>query len=94
MIDNGHLTVEWGESEAPTSLDPFTEAIALAEARGSAITALVTTPQVASAVVKLRTRADSNVPLLGANPTTAISRQVLGVPLIVNTAVAPGTIWC
>lgn len=93
VIDDGHLTVEWGTGAAPSNLDAFSEAIAMAESLGNTVTAFVTSPTTASAIMKLRSQKDSNVPLLGADPTNAIRRQLLGVPLIANNAVEPGTVW-
>lgn len=90
----GHSSVFWGNTAAPTSLDPLVEALAVADAQGTNVTAFVTDPATAAALLKLRTDStDSNVLLLGSDATTQVTRRVLGVPLLVNIAVKPGTIW-
>lgn len=91
--DDGHNVVGWGAGDAPTSLDPFAEAIAVADDLGTTITAFVTDASTALAISKLRVEKDSNLPLLGVDATGPTARQVLGIPLIVTNAVADGTVW-
>ncbi|MFK0293601.1 phage major capsid protein [Streptomyces sp. NPDC090442] len=76
-----------------TNLDAFQEAINRAEDVGAAITAFAANPADALTLAKLKQAKDSNVPLLGSDPTTPTRRTILGVPLYVSNAVTAGTIW-
>ncbi|MFI9082182.1 phage major capsid protein [Streptomyces sioyaensis] len=76
-----------------TNLDAFQEAINRAEDVGATITAFAVNPADALTLAKLKQAKDSNVPLLGSDPTTPTRRTVLGVPLYVSNAVTAGTAW-
>lgn len=78
---------------AVTSTDPFAEAQSKAEAVGARVTGWVTSPATALALAKVKKATGSNEPLMQPDPTLPTRRQVLGIPLLVSTAVAPGTIW-
>ncbi|GGP84482.1 hypothetical protein GCM10010278_73710 [Streptomyces melanogenes] len=73
--------------------DAFLTAISQAEEQGATLTAFVAHPSDALALGKLKQGKDSNVPLLGNDPTLPTRRTILGVPLHVCSAVKPGTIW-
>ncbi|MGF6821937.1 HK97 family phage major capsid protein [Microbacterium sp. ZKA21] len=74
-------------------LDPFAEAISISQANNGIISAFVASPGDALALMSLKTQADSNVPLLGTDATSATARRILGVPLLVSQHVEPGVIW-
>jgi HK97 family phage major capsid protein len=76
-----------------TDADPFAEALAAAEQVGATLTSFVANPADALALAKVKEATGSNKPLLGADPTAATRRVVLGVPLRVSPAVAAGTVW-
>ncbi|WP_206502211.1 phage major capsid protein [Streptomyces chrestomyceticus] len=76
-----------------TNLDAFQEAINRAENEGATITAFAANPVDALTLAKLKQTKDSNVPLLGSDPTTPTRRTILGVPLYVSRAVTAGTVW-
>ena len=44
-------------------------------------------------LAKLKVETGSNLPLLGADPTQATKRNVLGFPLLASSAVTAGTVW-
>jgi HK97 family phage major capsid protein len=75
------------------NLDAFHEAISLAETVGATVSAFVTSPAVALALAKIKTGTGSNAPLLGSDPTAPTKRTIAGVPLMVSSAVAAGTVW-
>lgn len=83
--------VEAGSAFA--NLDPFAEAISKAEIQGAKITAFVTSPAEALALAKLKQATGSNLPLLGADPTSPTRRTVFGVPLYVAPDVPVKTAW-
>jgi HK97 family phage major capsid protein len=76
-----------------SDLDPFAEAIADAEGLGLTVNAFVANPADALILAQLKVATGSNVPLLGADPTTATRRLLQGVPLLVSSAVTVGTVW-
>ncbi|QHC25959.1 phage major capsid protein [Streptomyces sp. GS7] len=88
---DGVGTVDAGSKFA--NLDAFQEAINRAEDVGATITAFAANPADALTLAKLKQAKDSNVPLLGSDPTTPTRRTVLGVPLYVSNAVTAGTVW-
>ncbi len=75
------------------NLDAFAEALSLAETVGATVTAFVTGPATALALGKVKNATGSNQPLLGMDATSATSRQILGVPLYVSSAVAANTVY-
>lgn len=79
--------------EAWTDLDPFTEAIAKAEGKGTAITSFVAHPDDALALGTLKEATSSNRPLLTPDPTTPTRRVIQGVPLLTSPHVTAGTVW-
>ncbi|WP_252189709.1 MULTISPECIES: phage major capsid protein [unclassified Rhodococcus (in: high G+C Gram-positive bacteria)] len=75
------------------NLDPFHEALSLAETVGATVSAFVTSPAVALALAKIKTGTGSNTPLLGQDPTSPTKRTIAGVPLFVSSAVAANIVW-
>lgn len=75
------------------NLDFAAEAISKAETVGATITHFVTSPASALALAKVRVETGSNLPLLGTDATSATSRSVLGIPLLVSEFVASNTLW-
>ncbi|KLO46349.1 phage major capsid protein, HK97 [Mycobacterium nebraskense] len=75
-----------GPASAYTNVDPFSDAIYTSAQHNGEITAWVTNPATAQALAKVKqyTSADSNVPLLGADPTMPGHRQILGIPLLTS----------
>lgn len=76
-----------------TDLDPFAEAISNASQVGASLAAFVASPSDALALSKLKVQSGSNLPLLGADPTTPTKPVIAGVPLLTSSAVTAGTIW-
>lgn len=87
----GVSEVDAGASWA--NLDPFAAAISNAEGHGLAVSSFVANPADALALSQLKESTSSIRPLLGADATLATRRVVLGVPLLVSSAVTQGTIW-
>lgn len=85
----GHQTV----TGAFTNLDPFAEAISLAEQVGATVTSFVTDPATALTLSKIKTGTGSNAPLLGQDATAAGQRRIPGVEVVSSPAVAAGTVW-
>jgi HK97 family phage major capsid protein len=75
------------------NLDPFAEAIANAEGLGLSVNAFVANPADALILAQLKAATGSNLPLLGADPTSSTRRLLQGVPLLVSSAVTVGTVW-
>lgn len=75
------------------NLDFAAQAQSLLEQVGATCTAFVTSPATALALSTVKTATGYNTPLLGADPTAATSRSILGVPLYVSRFVAAGTLW-
>lgn len=73
--------------------DPYSDAIAEADALGLEIGAFIVDPATAKTLAKLKIGTGSNVPLFGTGATNGISRNILGVPLRVSPAVLPNTAW-
>ena len=89
----GVSTIDAGASWA--NLDPFAEAISNADALGLLESgfAFIANPADALVLAKLKVETGSNLPLLGADPTQATKRNVLGFPLLASSAVTAGTVW-
>ncbi|WP_228374378.1 phage major capsid protein [Demequina rhizosphaerae] len=99
-VTNGPSGLEslTGVSEVDTagayaSFDVFAEAISKAEEVGATIGAFVTDPATALVIAKLKQATGSNMPMLGTSATDALDRRILGVPLLVSSAVTTGTTW-
>lgn len=75
------------------NLDWAAEAISRAEQVGATITHFVTNPATALALAKIKQGTGSNQPVLGLDATSATSRSILGVPLLVSQYVASNTLW-
>lgn len=75
------------------TLDFAAEAISKAETVGATVTAFVAGPATALALAKIKTQTGSNQPVLGTDATSATSRTVLGVPLLVSPFVPADTLW-
>jgi HK97 family phage major capsid protein len=78
---------------ALTDLDPFAEALSLAETVGSVITGFVASPANVLAVSTLKVAATYNQPLLGVDPSSPTKRSVFGVPLYSSPAVDDDVVW-
>ncbi len=75
------------------NLDFAAEAISKAEQVGATITSFITSPATALALAKIKQATGSNQPVLGLDATSATSRSILGVPLLVSQYVAANTLW-
>lgn len=82
--------VEYGSL---TNLDPFADALSLAEVVGAQITSFVGNPVDTLALSKLKVQTGNNQPLLGVDPAKPTQRTVYGVPLIGSPACTEGTFW-
>lgn len=87
----GVQTVDAGSAWA--NVDPFAEAISLAEQEGATLTAFAANPADALTLATLKEATGSNKPLLSPDPTMPTRRMVQGVPLYVSPAVSTGTVW-
>ena len=76
-----------------SNLDPFAQAISLAENVGATITSFCLNPADLLTLAVLKDQTGSNRPLLGTDPTAPTKRTALGIPLIPTPAVKVGTIW-
>lgn len=72
----------------PADLDWAAAALSASEQKGGSISHFVTDPATALVIAKIKTASGSNEPLL-----TDRGRNVLGVPLLVSSAVTAGTIY-
>ncbi|MDE0545445.1 phage major capsid protein [Microbacterium sp. C7(2022)] len=77
---------------APTSIDPFIDGLAAAEAEGAELTSWVMHPDTAKTLAKLKAGTGSNVPLLG-TVEAGTRRVIQGVPISTSPHVTPGTVW-
>ncbi len=66
------------------SLDFAAQAISKAESVGATVTAFITSPAVALQLATIKIATGYNAPVLGMDATSATSRNVLGVPLVVT----------
>lgn len=80
-------------ANAFATLDFAAQAISKAETVGATVTSFVTSPATALALATIKEATGSNKPVLGADATSATSRQILGVPLYVSQFVPPNTLW-
>lgn len=76
-----------------SSTDPFATAISAVEVDGGTVTAFVAHPADVLALAKLKAGTQLSTPLFGMNATTAVDRNILGVPLVSNNQAVQGTIW-
>jgi len=76
-----------------SNLDFAAQAISKAETVGASVTAFITSPATALSLATIKTASGSNQPVLGADATSATSRQILGVPLYVSQYVPANTLW-
>ncbi|MGP5198378.1 phage major capsid protein [Brachybacterium alimentarium] len=79
--------------DAWEDLDPFAAALSNAEGHGMQVSSFVANPADALALSQLKESTSSIRPLLGSDATSATRRVVLGVPLLVSSAVTAGTVW-
>lgn len=89
----GSLTATATATGELSSVDVFADALAEAEAAGATVTAFVMHPDDALALAKVRVAIGSAQPLLGTDATAGTSRQVLGIPVHVSSALTAGTAW-
>ena len=76
-----------------TNVDPFVEALSLAEFVGAKLSAFVASPGDALALAKVKKATGSNEALMTPDPSQPSGRVIAGVPLFVSSAVASGTVW-
>lgn len=77
-----------------TNLDPFAQALSLAETVDSnLVRSFVAHPSTLLSLSQLKIGADWNLPLLGADPTSPTKRSVLGTPIYWSPAVDPNDVW-
>ena len=89
----GSLTTSTVTSGAAFTVDAFIEAIAAAAAVGAELDTFVVSPADFVVLSKLKQATGSNVPLLQNDPAKSSGRIILGVPLVLSSAVAEGTAW-
>lgn len=75
------------------NVDPFTEAMENAAGCGTTVNSWCANPATAKALGVLKTGTDSNLPLLGSDPTLPGRRQILGAPLYVSEYVPDDAVW-
>lgn len=80
-------------SGGPSNLDWAASAISESAKHGGRLSSFVTDPDTALTLAQLKEATSSNAPLLGRDATSATSRQILGVPLLVSEYVTAGTIY-
>lgn len=78
-----------------TNIDPFVDAEFAVGNAGGTITAWACNANTAKTLSKIKQSADSNVPLLQPDATSATKRSINGAPLFVvpGTAIADGLVW-
>lgn len=74
-------------------LDPFAEALAVAEGVGATTTAFVASPSDVLALSTVKQATGSNVALLAPDPTQPARRTILGRPVFPSSYATPGTVW-
>lgn len=89
----GVSEVELDDVDDLKNLDPFVDAISLANQEGAAITHWVANPALARRLAKLKVQDGSNQPLLQPDPTLPTRRQVFGIPLLESPELNNDTIW-
>lgn len=89
----GSLTTSVVTSAAAYTVDAFIEAIAAASAVGAELDTFVVSQDDFVALSKLKQGTGSNVPLLQNDPAKPSGRIILGVPLVLSSAVAEGVAW-
>jgi HK97 family phage major capsid protein len=87
------LDVQVVEHTSFSNLDPFAEAISLAETVGSTLTAFVGNPTDTLHLAKLKVQTGNQQPLLGMDPAKPTQRLAFGVPILASPAVPSGTFW-
>jgi HK97 family phage major capsid protein len=75
------------------NLDPFAEAISLAEQVGATLTAFVGNPADLLTLATIKVADTWEQPLLGVDPSSPTKRSAQGVPLYWSPAVPAGRIW-
>jgi HK97 family phage major capsid protein len=78
---------------AISNLDPFAEAVSLAETVGALDLSFVANPATLLTLSKLKVGTNFNQPLLGIDPTSPTKRSILGVPITWSPAVGVADIW-
>ena len=74
------------------NLDVIVDAIADIEGASGMASQIITDPVTWAAISKLKSSTSSEVPLIGAPGTDAVVRSLMGVPVIVDAAIAAGTL--
>jgi HK97 family phage major capsid protein len=75
------------------NIDPFNEAMSIAEQQGRNVTAFVGNPDTVLRLTNLKEATGSNRPLLQPDPTAPHRRLLGGVPLLSSQYVADNTVW-
>ena len=75
------------------NVDPFNEAISIAEQHGRNVTAFVASPATALRLANLKQGTGSEIGLLQTDPSMPSRRVISGVPLYVSQHVADATVW-
>lgn len=76
---------------APDNLDALSDAITTVETKGATVTHIVTGPDVWGKLRNLKTQKNSAQLLLG-NPAEQTTKQLFGIPVIVNKQMPAGTV--
>lgn len=88
--------IQFVDADTITNVDPFAEAVSLAENEGAMVTGFIANAATVLALSKLKKlTSGSNEPLLQPDPTLPTRRQILGVPLdsVPNSVVPANTVW-
>ncbi|WP_286344438.1 phage major capsid protein [Frondihabitans sucicola] len=80
-------------ADPTASLDPYVDAMSIADGLGVAIDVFVVDPQTGTALAKMKSSDGSNQPLLSPTANNGTLRTIHGVPYIVSPFVLPGTAW-
>jgi HK97 family phage major capsid protein len=75
------------------NIDPFNEALSIAEQQGRIVTAFVGNPDTVLRLTNLKEATGSNRPLLQPDPAAPHRRLLGGVPLLSSQHVADNTVW-
>lgn len=76
-----------------SDLDPFAEALAVAEGVGASTTAFLAHPDDVLALSTVKQGTGSNIALLAPDPTQPARRTILGRPVFPSSYATRGTVW-
>lgn len=80
-------------ADPTASLDPYVDAMSIADGLGVTLDVFVVDTQTGSALAKMKTSGGSNQPLLSPTANNGTTRTIHGVPYVVSPFVLPGTVW-